>query len=250
MFSPLKKRTRNPAEIYQHSGCWYILIYSPPLLASGQNYFPTTNNFAGRERRKGGVRYDSDTKKQRLMGGLIRKALIYFSFYIRSLDLVVAKRKFITSALVKCREHAMMKPALWSVAGNLPFLRDVRFSLSLFRFFSYQVFVPSFLFFGQTSEIYVRKISRLFWTHFFRFLMRCFFKVFRNDRYVWYLIVLFIRWFDCFEKLSSFILVNQGLNIRHALLRLLASSLFYDLRRKTELLTIAAHRWTSFEQCC
>lgn len=85
---------------------------------------------------------------------------------------------------------------------------------------------------------------------FFRFLMRCFFKVFRNDRYVWYLIVLFIRWFDCFEKLSSFILVNQGLNIRHALLRLLASSLFYDLRRKTELLTIAAHRWTSFEQCC
>lgn len=131
MFSPLKKRTRNPAEIYQHSGCWYILIYSPPLLASGQNYFPTTNNFAGRERRKGGVRYDSDTKKQRLMGGLIRKALIYFSFYIRSLDLVVAKRKFITSALVKCREHAMMKPALWSVAGNLPFLRDVRFSLSL-----------------------------------------------------------------------------------------------------------------------
>lgn len=65
------------------------------------------------------------------MGGLIRKALIYFSFYIRSLDLVVAKRKFITSALVKCREHAMMKPALWSVAGNLPFLRDVRFSLPL-----------------------------------------------------------------------------------------------------------------------
>lgn len=101
------------------------------------------------------------------MGGLIRKALIYFSFYIRSLDLVVAKRNFITSALVKCREHAMMKPALWSVAGNLPFLRDVRFS--------YQVFVPSFLFFGQRSEIYVGKISRLLWTHFF-FLVR-FFKV-------------------------------------------------------------------------
>lgn len=122
------------------------------------------------------MRYDSDTKKQRLMGGLIRKALIYFSFYIRSLDLVVAKRKFITSALVKCREHATMKPALWSVAGNLPFLRDVLASLSLVSSASRIKFLsPRFSFSDRQAKYTYEKFLASSEHIFFFFLILFFF---------------------------------------------------------------------------
>lgn len=126
------------------------------------------------------------------MGGVIRKALIYFSFYIRSVvDLVVAKRKFITSALVKRREHATMKPALWSVAGNLPFLRDVRFSLFPLSTASRIKFLCCplvSLFFGQ--RIYEKFLASSKHIFFFRVsllsntFLQSSFHVFQNGQYV------------------------------------------------------------------
>lgn len=62
------------------------------------------------------------------MVGSTWDALIYFHF-ILDLRVASAERNFITSALVKCLVHAMMKPTLWSVAGNY-FSYEVRASFS------------------------------------------------------------------------------------------------------------------------
>lgn len=112
------------------------------------------------------------------MVGLMREreALIYFHF-ILDLRAVVAKRNFITSALVKCREHAMMKPTLWSVAGNYfsyevcasfspvplasraEFFHRPSFHFSFFRIARRNIEMKNFPYFTEIPRKYVSLIN-------------------------------------------------------------------------------------------